>query len=97
MIDNVSFNNLINDIIEHDDVNLIKFSLIDVSSISSLLKFFIKDFINDFDELTLKQNEENQNFIFSLSRRTSIINLFEKMFYVRINMKLKSFIITFDL
>ena len=96
LINNASFYDSINDIIDYDE-DLIKPSLIDALFILSPLKLFIKDFVNDFNELTLEQNKRNENFIFSLFHRISIIDLFEKMFYARINMKFKSFIIIFDL
>ena len=53
--------------------------------------------MNNFDKLALEQNEKDKNVMFSSFYRISIIDLFEKMFYVRVNTKFKSFIMIFDL
>ena len=44
-----------------------------------------------------EQNKRDENFMFSLFRHISIIDLFEKVFYVRISTKFKFFIMIFDL
>ena len=53
--------------------------------------------MNNFNELTFEQNKRDENVIFSSFHRISIIDLFEKMFHVRVNTKLKPFIIIFNL
>ena len=66
-------------------------------SILSSLELSIQEFINNFNKLAFKHNRENNNIIFLLSRRFSIINLFKKISYTRVNSKLKSFILIFKL
>ena len=53
--------------------------------------------MNNFDELIFEQNEKKNNIIFSLFRRSSIVDLFKKIFHIRFKIDLKPFIFIFEL
>ena len=71
--------------------------LIEELFILSFLEFFTQKFVEDFDEFVFEQNEENNDTMFSLFKRFSIVDLFEKIFHIRVNFELKFFILIFGL
>ena len=97
LIEKAPPNDPISEIIEQENVDLTERVPIEEPSIPPPPELPTQEFVDDFDELALEHDREDNGTMFPPSRRSSIADLSEEVPHTRASSELKPFILAFGL